>query len=93
MSMNKAAFIKRMSITGAVTQLAAREAYDMFTATLVAEMQCNEAVLLPELGKFESRAMPERQGRNPSTGESLTIQAKNAPKFKPSVALKEVLNA
>lgn len=49
-------------------------------------------VTLPGLGKFSTRARGERQGRNPQTGEPITIPAATVPKFKPLSALKAALN-
>jgi len=36
---------------------------------------------------------PERTGRNPSTGEPMTIKASKAPKFTAGKALKDAVNA
>ena len=48
-------------------------------------------VTLPGLGKFAVKESAERQGRNPATGEAITIAAKRAPKFTPSKYLKDVV--
>lgn len=49
-------------------------------------------VAIPELGKFSTSQKAERQGRNPSTGEPITISARVAAKFTPAKALKDTLN-
>ena len=36
---------------------------------------------------------PEREGRNPQTGETMKIAASKAPKFKAGKALKDIINA
>lgn len=46
----------------------------------------------PGFGKFEPATTKPKKGRNPATGESLDIPAKNKVRFKPAVALKELLN-
>jgi len=46
---------------------------------------------LPGLGIFSVSERPERTGRNPQTGEPLTIAASKAVKFKPGKALKEAV--
>lgn len=43
-------------------------------------------------GKFEVVQRAERKGRNPQTGQEITIKASKAPKFKPAKALKDVIN-
>ena len=42
-------------------------------------------------GKFNVKASPEREGRNPATGEAMTIAASKTAKFKPSKTLKDQL--
>ncbi len=44
---------------------------------------------LPGIGKVVMTKRKKRQGRNPSTGESITIPAKNVVKIRPSKALKD----
>ena len=43
--------------------------------------------ILPGLGKLVKVYRKERQGRNPSTGEVITIKAKNVVKFRAKKAL------
>lgn len=43
------------------------------------------------LGKFKRADRKARMGRNPSTGESIKIGAKNAAKFTPGAVLKKSL--
>ena len=45
------------------------------------------------LGTFAVASRPERTGRNPSTGEPMTIKASKAPKFTAGKALKDAVNA
>ncbi|NLZ38920.1 MAG: HU family DNA-binding protein [Firmicutes bacterium] len=40
-------------------------------------------------GTFDVRDRKEREGRNPATGETITIPAVRVPVFKPGKALKE----
>ena len=44
-------------------------------------------------GSFSLSHRKARQGRNPKTGESVTITAKSIPHFKPGVELKERVNS
>lgn len=47
---------------------------------------------IPGFGKFKVRASPEREGRNPSTGEKMTVAASKKLTFVPAKALKDTLN-
>jgi len=48
-----------------------------------------ESVQLVGFGTFEARERKEREGRNPSTGEKIKIEAQKVPAFKPGRALKD----
>ena len=50
-----------------------------------------EKVQLIGFGNFEVRDRAERQGRNPQTGEPLTIAATKVPVFKAGKALKDAV--
>ena len=49
-------------------------------------------VAIPGFGKFELRWRDERTGRNPQTGEEITIPAQSKPAFKPYKDLRESVN-
>jgi len=48
-----------------------------------------DKVQLVGFGTFEVRNRKAREGRNPSTGEKITVKAQKAPAFKPGKALKD----
>lgn len=50
-------------------------------------------VELRGFGAFSVRSRPERQGRNPRTGEAVHVPAKSVPFFKSGKELRERLNA
>lgn len=54
----------------------------------VAASEVGAEVKLGALGKFKVVQTKERQGRNPSSGETMTIPAKVKPKFVVGKALK-----
>jgi DNA-binding protein HU-beta len=50
-----------------------------------------EEVAIPGFGKFAVKDRPERQGRNPSNGEAITIAASKKVAFTPAKGLKDKL--
>ena len=50
-----------------------------------------EEVVLTGFGKFKVSQRKERQGRNPKTGETLTIPAKKSPVFRAGKVLKDAV--
>ena len=60
--------------------------------TVIAEaLKKGEKVDLRGFGKFQVNQKKERQGRNPKTGEPMTIAARSVAVFKPSKELAEGL--
>ena len=51
-----------------------------------------DKVQLLGFGTFEVKAVAEREGRNPKTGETITIPASKKPSFSASKALKDSVN-
>jgi len=51
-----------------------------------------ETVKVSGFGSFVVREKNNRQGRNPQTGEQLTIEARRVLTFKPSTVLKAAIN-
>jgi nucleoid DNA-binding protein len=51
-----------------------------------------EAVSINDFGKFEPVVKAARVGRNPQSGDAVSIPEKAAVKFKPATALKSKLN-
>ena len=50
-------------------------------------------VELRGFGAFSVRSRPARSGRNPRTGETVSVKAKHVPFFKSGKELRERLNA
>jgi DNA-binding protein HU-beta len=71
----------------------ASAALDAISAVVAREVAAGGAITLPGLGKMACRARPERQVRNPATGESVTKAADKQVKFTIAKALKDSVNA
>jgi DNA-binding protein HU-beta len=65
--------------------------YDTLFELMGEALGKDEKVAVPGFGTFAVSHRPERQGRNPATGETITIKASKGVKFKVSKALKEQL--
>ena len=53
------------------------------------ELDANREVRLAGFGTFDSKRRSARQGRNPATGQTITIAAKTYPTFKAAKGLKD----
>lgn len=55
-------------------------------------LESGENLKIAGFGKFEVKKKKDRVGRNPQTGESITIEARQILTFKPSALLKKKIN-
>jgi len=67
--------------TTGLTKDKAREVLDAHAELLINELKTNGSVQLAGIGKLKMGERSERQGRNPSTGEAITIKASKTVKF------------
>lgn len=74
------------------TKAAAKAAVDCMLKTITNALKKGESVTIPKFGTFKVQKREKRQGRNPRTGEVVTIKAKNVPKFVPGKAMKAAIN-
>ncbi|MSS07024.1 HU family DNA-binding protein [Clostridium sp. WB02_MRS01] len=83
------AFAERMELT----KKDAEQALAVFTDIVTEELVKGERVAITGFGTFEVANRAEREGRNPKTGEPMTIAATKAPKFKAGKLLKDAVKA
>ncbi len=57
------------------------------------ELEKGNSVKISGFGKWTVKSKRERIGRNPQTGDRMTIDAKKVVTFKPSAVLKSALNS
>ncbi len=55
-------------------------------------LESGENVKIAGFGKFEVKQKKDRRGRNPQTGETITIEARRILSFKPSTLLRSAIN-
>jgi DNA-binding protein HU-beta len=73
--------VSALAETTGLTKDKAREVLDAHAELLVNELKTNGSVQLAGIGKLKMGERAERQGRNPSTGEAITIKASKTVKF------------
>lgn len=87
--MTKAEFIADVASRLNVSKKEAGQACEQVFDALIEAVACNGGVSWPGFGKVERVVRTARKGRNPHTGETIDIPAKNAVTFTPSKAFKE----
>jgi DNA-binding protein HU-beta len=90
--MTKANLIDRVAEATKGTKKETEQVIDAVLAGITEALVKSEKVDLRGFGSFQVSGKKERQGRNPRTGETITIAARNVAVFKPSKELSERLN-
>ncbi len=89
--MNKSDIISKVHETLGTSKADAERAVDSVIENIVNSLKDGEEVSIAGLGIFEAKMRSARVGRNPRTGESITIAAMRVPKFRAAKALKDAV--
>ena len=89
--MTKQQLIEQVAAKTELKKSEAEVAVDSVLALIAEALRANERVDLRGFGSFLVKKRKERQGRNPRTGEAITIAAKRDASFKPGKELTEKL--
>ena len=90
--MTKTQLVTALAEAAGLDKTAAIRALEALTEIVTREVAAGGAVTLPSLGKFACSDRPEREVRNPSTGEKMTKPADRSAKVTISRQLKDALN-
>ena len=91
MSVTKKELTELVAKKANLTNKAAKDAVRVFLNAIRDSLKRGEKVVLTGFGTFSLRARKARKGRNPKTGETITIPARNAPGFTPGKSLKKAV--
>ena len=91
--MNKTELIAAVAEKAEISKKDAEKAVKAFTDVVSEELVNGGKIQLVGFGTVEVSERPAREGRNPRTGETMTIAATKTPKFKVGKALKDMVNA
>lgn len=89
--MNKAELIDAVSAKSGLTKADTDRAFKAFVDTITEVMAKGEQIALVGFGTFLVRERQARAGRNPRTGETISIEPAKIPAFKAGKALKDAV--
>lgn len=87
--MTKADLVSRIAGDGDITKAQAEKAVDGFISAVSSALAAGDKVTLVGFGTFSVGNRSQREGRNPRTGEKITISASKVVKFKPGKSLSD----
>lgn len=87
--MNKGELVDRVAEQSGVTKKQADSVLSAAIEVIMKTVSSGDKVTLVGFGTFERRDRKEREGRNPKTGETMTIPATQVPAFAAGKVFKE----
>jgi len=90
--MNKSDLIEAMASDSGISKAAAGKALDSMMANVKGALKKGDKLSLVGFGSFSVAKRAARDGRNPQTGATIKIPARNVVKFKPGSELKNSVN-
>ena len=90
--MNRIELVAKIAENSGLTKVDADKVLDFTLKAIEGALKAGDDIRLIGFGNFEVKTRGERTGRNPKTGEKITIAATKAVVFKAGKALKEAVN-
>jgi DNA-binding protein HU-beta len=90
--MNKNDLVQAVADEANLSKADAARAVDAVLASVGKALKQGDTVALVGFGTFQVKERAARTGRNPRTGEEITIAASKNPVFKAGKALKDAVN-
>ena len=90
--MNKNELISSIANETGLTKTDAAKAVDAFVAAISSALKSGDEVRLVGFGTFAVSKRSATTGRNPRTGQTINIPARNQPKFKAGKVLVDSVN-
>ena len=90
--MNTSELVAKLLETHGVSKAQAKSIVDDFLKDIVDSAASGAEVSLPGFGRFKVKVTPEREGRNPASGERIKIAASKKLTFSSAKSVKDQLN-
>jgi len=90
--MNKGDLIEKVADAAGITKGQATDAVNGVFNAIQSTLKSGDKAAFVGFGTFSTNMRKAREGRNPLTGATIQIKAKNQVKFKPGKALSEAVN-
>src|SRR6476660_4852421 len=90
--MTKADLVERVAREADMTKKDAEQLVEIIFDSITDTLNKGEKIELRGFGSFRVRERNSRKGRNPKTGDAVSIPAKRVAYFKPGKELKELIN-
>jgi integration host factor subunit alpha len=90
--MTKADLAEKIQAATGTTKKESAAMIEAVFSSIKSTLESGENLKIAGFGNFEIRQKADRRGRNPQTGETITIGARRVMTFKPSAILRAAVN-
>jgi integration host factor subunit alpha len=90
--MTKADLVEKINRNNGYSKKESADILETVFAIMKTTLGSGEKLKISGFGNFEVKQKTDRRGRNPQTGEAITITARRILTFKPSTLLKQAIN-
>jgi integration host factor subunit alpha len=91
-TMTKADIVEKIHTTTGLSKKDSAEMMESVFTIMKESLEAGESIKVSGFGNFEVKQKDARRGRNPKTGEAITIAARKVLTFKPSTLLRQAVN-
>ena len=90
--MTKSDLVAQIAARANLSKAAAERSLNAMLRAMQEALGSDDKITLTGFGTFSVEERKERQGRNPRTGEAITIEASKGVRFRPGKILKDTVN-
>jgi integration host factor subunit alpha len=90
--MTKAEIVERVFEKARIAKKDSTELVEAVFDIMKSTLESGEPLKISGFGSFVVKQKADRKGRNPQTGEEITIEARRVLSFKPGSALRQQIN-
>ena len=91
--MTKVDIVEKLQAGSGMTRKESAEMMEEVFSTIKSTLEQGENLKISGFGNFVVKQKNDRKGRNPQTGETITISARRIVSFKPSAVLRDAINS
>ena len=91
--MTKADIVEKIQTKIGLSAKESAEILDSLFAIMKTTLESGEILKIAGFGSFIVKQKADRRGRNPQTGDAITIEARRVLTFKPSTLLRQAINS
>lgn len=90
--MTKADLVEKIQTANGFSKKESTDILEAVFSIMKTTLESGEKLKISGFGSFEVKQKADRRGRNPQTGEVITIEARRILTFKPSGVLRDAIN-